>query len=237
MEEISVLDKGVVRLVEFMGGDEGVVLAARVSMAGGLKGEEKDKKLIHYLLQHSHLTPFEHAVFKFYIKTPLFIARQWFRHRWGSYNEISGRYVEVKDEFYIPEKFRTQDTENKQGSLAAPELDQDSLRAAYEAAIRQGYSAYQGFLSGGVAREMARMLLPLSLYTEFYWTVNCRSLMNFVSLRADRSAQWEIQRYAEALADIFRRRMPWSWEAFLKCVWKGENEAFRKEDYVQRSAG
>jgi len=229
-QEVRILDKGFVRLVETMGGDAGVVQAARVSYAGGAsKGEEKDRKLIAYLLKHQHMTPFEHAVFKFHVKCPIFVMRQWIRHRIASYNEISYRYTEVKDEFYFPAEWRGQDPKNKQGSQPAPRLDQHALRATLEKSVRHAMDAYAELLKGGAAREMARMVLPVNLYTEFYWTINARSLMNFVQLRADVHAQWEIQQYAEALAEFFRREMPWSYAAFLADVWKGENKKLQAQ--------
>ncbi|MBI4385953.1 MAG: FAD-dependent thymidylate synthase [Elusimicrobia bacterium] len=221
--EIKVLDKGFVRQIETMGGDDGVVQAARVSYAGTSKGDEKDRKLITYLLKHQHLTPFEHALFKFHVKCPIFVMRQWIRHRFASYNEISYRYTIVQDDFYVPAEWRAQDLKNKQGSVAAAHLDQESLTRALAGAVDGAKETYRRMLEAGVAREMARMVLPVNLYTEFYWTVNARSLMNFVGLRADAHAQWEIQRYAEALAEHFAREMPWTYEAFLAQAWHGEN--------------
>ncbi|HVE12905.1 MAG TPA: FAD-dependent thymidylate synthase [Elusimicrobiota bacterium] len=229
MAEIKVLDKGFVRLVESMGGDQGVVQAARVSYAGTTKGDEKDKKLVEYLLKHQHLTPFEHALFKFHVKCPIFVARQWFRHRFAAYNEISFRYTETADEFYMPEAWRAQDLKNKQGSVAAPQLDQKALSKSFAAAVDASFKVYKDMIAAGVAREMARMVLPVNLYTEFYWTVNARSLMNFLSLRADAHAQAEIQRYAEALAKVFAERMPWTNAAFLQHVWKGANPLLASE--------
>jgi thymidylate synthase (FAD) len=227
-EPVRVLDKGFVRLVDFMGGDQGVVDAARVSYGGASKGAEADKKLIDYLLRHSHLTPFEHSVFKFHVSAPIFVARQWFRHRFAAYNEISFRYTEVKDEFYLPAAWRGQDKKNKQGSTAAA-LDQAPLHALFKAQVDAALAAYKKMIDMGVAREMARMILPVNLYTEFYWTVNARSLMNFVCLRADAHAQWEIQQYGEALAKSFREAMPWTYEAFLRHAWRGENAAIAAE--------
>jgi thymidylate synthase (FAD) len=222
-DHTPVLDKGFVRLVEFMGGDGGVVDAARVSYGGKSKGAEADRKLIGYLLQHSHMTPFEHALFKFHVSCPIFVARQWFRHRFAAYNEISYRYTEVTDQFYIPSSWRAQDRKNKQGSLPAPELDQKALTGIFIRQVDLARAAYRQLLAAGVAREMARMVLPVNLYTEFYWTVNARSLMNFLSLRADTHAQWEIQQYAEALAGHFASKMPWTWSSFLSFAWKGTN--------------
>jgi thymidylate synthase (FAD) len=212
----KVLDKGFVKLIDFIGGDNKVVLAARVSFDMTLKGEEKDRRLIEYLLKHQHLTPFEHSVFQFHIKCPIFVARQWMRHRWGSYNEISARYTEVKDEFYIPEAFRIQDIKNKQGSLPSDKLDNEGLLKIYKESIESSYHTYHQLLKSGVAREMARMVLPVSQYTQFYWTVNARSLLNFIRLRTDNHAQYEIREYAKVIADIFREKMPWTWEAFSK---------------------
>ncbi|MBI4060806.1 MAG: FAD-dependent thymidylate synthase [Elusimicrobia bacterium] len=228
-EPVKVLDKGFVRLVDFMGGDQGVVDAARVSYGGASKGAEADRKLIGYLLKHSHMTPFEHAVFKFHVSAPIFVARQWFRHRFAAYNEVSFRYTEVKDYFYMPERWRGQDKKNKQGSSAAPELDQDALHGLFRTQVDGALAAYKKMLGMGVAREMARMVLPVNLYTEFYWTVNARSLMNFVALRADAHAQLEIQAYGEALARQFKDLMPWTYEAFLRDGWRGENPTIAAE--------
>ncbi len=222
-DSAAVLDLGFVRLVDFMGGDRGVVDAARVSYGGVSKGEEADRKLIVYLLKHQHMTPFEHAVFKFHVSCPIFVMRQWIRHRMASYNEISARYTEVKDEFYIPSRWRAQDVKNKQGSVSAPRLDHAKLTGLFNKQIKACLATYRELLEAGVAREMARMVLPVNAYTQFYWTVNARSFMNFLSLRADAHAQWEIQQYAEALAAFFERKMPWTYAAFLTHVWTGEN--------------
>jgi thymidylate synthase (FAD) len=235
-DSTPVLDKGFVRLVDFMGGDQGVVDAARVSYGGKSKGEEADRKLIAYLLKHKHETPFEHSVFKFHVKTPIFVMRQWIRHRMASYNEISARYTEVKDEFYIPQRWRAQDVKNKQGSVAAPTLDHDALTKAFDAQIKASMDCYQSMLKAGVAREMARMILPVNSYTEFYWTVNARAFMNFLSLRADVHAQWEIQQYAEALAASFKQKMPWTYDAFLQFVWRGVNPKMDEQKGVLTAA-
>lgn len=224
-EAIPVLDSGFIRLVHFMGGDSGAIQAARVTFGSVSKGEERDRKLIEYLLRHNHLTPFEHAVFQFHVKCPIFVARQWMRHRWGSYNEISARYTEVSEEFYIPSSFRQQDSVNKQGSKITGALDHKKLREEFSCVISSAYDRYKSLLEKGVAREMARMVLPVCQYTQFYWTVNARSLMNFISLRADSHAQLEMQNYALAMARVFRERMPWTWDAFRAIIWKGDNAA------------
>lgn len=227
VRECALLDKGFVRLVDHMGGDLAVVLAARVSYGGQPKGEEQDRKLINYLMKHHHETPFEHAVFKFHVKCPFFVARQWFRHRWGSFNEISGRYTEFTDEFYVPAKLRTQAKLNKQSSEPTKLENEAELIRLISQTHELLYRNYQTLLQAGVARELARGLLPMNAYTQFYWTVNARSLMNFVNLRADVGAQWEIRQYAEALAHIFRETMPWTWDAFAQFYWKGENPAIK----------
>lgn len=134
----------------------------------------------------------------------------------NSYNEISSRYTEVKDEFYVPDEFRIQDKLNKQGSLKTDGIDNKKLLEEYSEAVKKSYETYQKLISAGVAREMARMVLPVCQYTQFYWTVNARSLMNFLALRLDEHAQFEIREYAKVLADIFKDKMPWTWEAFSK---------------------
>ena len=200
---------------------------------------EAYKKLIGYLLKHSHLTPFEHAVFKFHVSAPIFVARQWFRHRFAAYNEMSFRYTEVKDYFYMPAKWRGQDKKNKQGSSTA-ELDQNKLHEMFKTQVDATLKTYKDMIEMGVAREMARLILPVNLYTEFYWTVNARSLMNFVALRADTHAQLEIQAYGEAMASQFKTLMPWTYEAFLRDGWKGENPILKAEksalDVLQTAA-
>ncbi|OGR76163.1 MAG: FAD-dependent thymidylate synthase [Elusimicrobia bacterium GWC2_64_44] len=211
-----VLDKGFVKLIDFMGGDQRAVDSARVSFGSVSKGEAADRKLLEYLLEHGHFSPFEHSVFQFHIKCPIFVARQWMRHRIASYNEISARYTEVHDEFYFPEVFRAQDRSNRQGSLPSSNLDQKKMLELYDKAVKASYAAYQELLDAGAAREMARMVLPVAQYTQFHWTINARSLLNFISLRADDHAQWEIRRYAEAIQEMFRARMPWTWEAWSK---------------------
>lgn len=213
-ELIPLLDHGFIKLVDFMGGDLRVVSSARVTFGSVSKGEDKDKALIKYLLEHAHHTPFEHCYFQFHVKCPIFVARQWMRHRWGSYNEVSARYTEVQDEFYVPQQFRVQDTKNKQGSLSSSALNNADLNKIYADSVEASYQAYKKLLEAGVAREMARGILPVGQYTQFYWSVNARSLLNFISLRADAHAQYEIRVYADAIAKMFKERMPWSYEAF-----------------------
>ena len=215
--QVPVLDRGFVRVVESVGGDAAVVRSARVSFGQETKGEEKDRRLIRYLLTHGHETPFEHAFFQFHVKCPLFVARQWLRHRWSSFNEISGRYtVFDEEEYYVPEKKRIQEKVNKQGSEVADLTDEE--HAAFAGRIREetdrAIAGYRRLLEEGVAKELARIVLPLNMYTQFYWSVNGRSLMNFLSLRCDVHAQYEIRQYAFAARRFFREKMPWTAEVF-----------------------
>lgn len=211
---MKVLDKGAVTLLNFMGGDDAVVAAARVSNGirynEASKGIEKDTRLINFLIKHRHGTPFEHSVFQFYVKAPLFVVREWQRHRIASYNEISGRYVEFEPEFYIPEFGRIPASSNKQGSIQ-PDFDHEwnqLVTKEIRIASDNAFAFYKDILKKNVAKEMARMVLPLNLYTEFYFTINTRSLMNFLSLRGAEDAQWEIRQYAETIKTMFKEKMP-----------------------------
>lgn len=214
--EVKVLDKGFVALVEHMGGDRAVVQAARVSYrSDGLGEPERDRKLIAFLLNNKHGSPFEHAVLKFHVKAPIFVARQWFRHRMSSYNETSFRYREAPEEFYIPGRWRLQDTKNKQGSVPAIEFDHRYYGHELIKNCEHAMAQYKGMIAAGVAREMARMVLPVNLYTEWYWTVNARALMHFIELRSELHAQWEMRQYSNAIWPLFAKTMPWTAEAFL----------------------
>lgn len=223
-KKINVLDKGFVQLVDYMGDDKSAVKAARVSYGGETSTEEKDKKLINYLLKHGHFSPFEHISFTFHVKAPIFVVRQWFRHRIGmSPNEISRRYTSKQaDEFYLPDHIRIQDTKNKQGSFKTTdkELTEKAINKINKI-YDETYSVYQELLDMGVAREMARIVLPVGQYTEFYLTTNARALMHFLNLRADSHAQWEIQEYAKAMANISEKICPWTYESFIKNDYKG----------------
>jgi thymidylate synthase (FAD) len=216
---IRVLDHGFVRLDEAMASDLSVVNGARVSFARHkTEMDESDEGLIRFLMRDRHGTPFEHNAFRFHIRCPIFVAREWFRHRIGSFNEFSMRYARATDEFYLPapEDVRTQ--VGKPGSYSfepvaddVAETTREELQAVYDAA----YAAYERLVELGVARELARCVLPVGAYTEFYWTVNARALMNFVSLRAAETAQREIRRYAEAVEAFFAEKMPVTHAAFV----------------------
>jgi thymidylate synthase (FAD) len=216
---IRVLDHGFVRLDDAMATDLSVVNAARVSFARRKEEmDESDEGLIRFLMRDRHGTPFEHNSFRFHIRTPLFVAREWFRHRIGSFNEFSMRYARATDEFYIPEPEDVRSQIGKPGAYSfepvsdeLAETAREELRAVYEAA----YAAYERLVEAGVARELARAAIPVGAYTEFYWTVNARALMNFVSLRAADTAQREIRRYADACELFLAEKMPVTHASFV----------------------
>lgn len=212
------LDRGFVRLVDCMGDDGAIVQAARVSYGKGTKSVRADRGLIRYLMQHQHTTPFEMVEFKFHCKMPIFVARQWIRHRTANVNEISGRYSVMEDHFWEPtaEDMRTQSATNRQASADATI---DTSRAAEMATLfrrdqRELYAHYQTALDAGVAREVARINLPLSLYTEWYWKIDLHNLLHFLALRMDAHAQPEIRVFAEAMSTFVKMRVPLTWDAF-----------------------
>lgn len=198
--KINVLDNGYVALVDSMGGDKAVIEGARRCYMSEPQGAEADAKLIRHLISKDHGTPFEHAYFRFDVKCPIFVARQWIRHRIGTYNEMSLRYCLAKRDFYTPEN-----------------LSGETL-VKYKKTINDAFDAYEAIVASGIKREQARGVLPLSLYTLYYWTVNARSLMNFLKLRLDKAAQPEIREYAKALLEIFRETMPVTANAFEEKV-------------------
>ncbi|HET9116120.1 MAG TPA: FAD-dependent thymidylate synthase [Gaiellaceae bacterium] len=214
-----VLDHGFVRLDAAMADDLSVVNAARVSFARHKDTmDASDEGLIRFLMRERHGTPFEHNSFRFHIRCPIFVAREWFRHRIGSFNEFSMRYAKATDDFYVPapEDVRTQ--VGKPGAYTFETVEPEvaeSTRETLESVYRTAYAAYEELVEAGVAREIARCVLPVGAYTEFFWTVNARALMNFVSLRAAETAQREIRRYAEAVESFLAERMPVTHAAFV----------------------
>jgi thymidylate synthase (FAD) len=180
--------------------------------------DESDEGLIRFLMRDHHGTPFEHNAFRFHIRTPIFVAREWFRHRVGSFNEFSMRYAKATDDFYVPDADDVRTQVGKPGAYSFEPVDpelaeqtREELRAVYE----QAYATYERLVEAGVARELARAVMPVGAYTEFYWTVNARALMNFVALRAHETAQREIRRYAEAVETFFAGQMPVTHAAFV----------------------
>jgi thymidylate synthase (FAD) len=216
---ISVLDHGFVRLDAAMASDLSVVNSARVSF--GKRKEEMDESdagLVRFLMRDRHGTPFEHNAFRFHIRAPIFVVREWMRHRIGSFNEFSMRYAKATDDFYVPDADDVRSQVGKPGAYSfepvEPELAEqtrEELQAVYE----QAFATYERLVEAGVARELARSVMPVGAYTEFYWTVNARALMNFVSLRAAETAQREIRRYAEAVETFLSEQMPVTHAAFV----------------------
>ncbi|MBO7640048.1 MAG: FAD-dependent thymidylate synthase [Treponema sp.] len=231
-KEFKVLDKGFVRLVDYYGSDQRIVQAARVSYGAGTKTVSEDAGLIDYLLRHQHTSPFEQVVFTFHVKMPIFVARQWVRHRMGRMNEVSGRYSIMKDEFYVPENscIATQSKDNKQGrnSDALPEEEAQEYRDAFTKGQENAYSEYSKMIEKGLAREIARINLPLSLYTEFYWQMDLHNLFHFLKLRLDSHAQYEIREYAKVMLEMVRKVCPLATASFENDI--NGSVSFTKEE-------
>jgi len=219
----EVLDKGFVELVDSMGDDSSIVQAARVSYGAGTKTKRSDSGLIKYLMRNDHRSPFEMVEFKFHIKAPLFVARQLMRHRTASVNEISGRYSEIEDEFYIPayQDMCYQSTDNKQGrGDAVPIYKAVDVINAIEKANASAYAEYNNLLDIGIAKELARAVLPLNIYTRWYWKIDLHNLLHFLSLRLDSHAQLEIRKYAQAILGLIKPIVPVTLEA-----WENKRDA------------
>ena len=218
-DSIPVLDHGFVRLDAAMADDLSVANAARVSFARRREElDDADAGLIRFLMRERHGTPFEHNAFRFHVRCPIFVAREWFRHRIGSFNEFSMRYAKATDDFYVPEPEDVRSQVGKPGAYSFEPVDAElaeRTREELQAVYDQAYATYTRLVEEGVARELARSVLPVGAYTEFYWTVNARALMNFVSLRAAETAQREIRRYAEACESFLADRMPVTHAAFV----------------------
>ena len=216
---IKVLDHGFVRLDASMADDLSVVNAARVSFARHKEEmDDSDSGLIRFLMRERHGTPFEHNSFRFHVRAPIFVAREWMRHRTNSFNEFSLRYAKATEDFYIPEPEDVRTQVGKPGAYTFEPVDADlaeTTREELKSLYQRAYDTYARLVEAGVARELARSVLPVGAYTQFYWTVNARSLMNFVSLRAAETAQREIRRYAEAVEAFFAEQMPVTHAAFV----------------------
>ncbi len=221
-EAYDVLGDGVsfVRLINTMGSDVEIANGARVSF--GKRREElneKDKVLIQYLADERHTSPFEHVAFTFHVKCPLFVTRQWHRHRTWSYNEISRRYTSINLEFYVPNAYRQQAETNRQAStdeLLSETKDGKSIHDIVENHTRGAFELFESLIEQGVAREQARMVLPQNMYTEMYATVNLHNLIHFIELRIHAGAQWEIQQYAMKLLDLAEEAAPYAIKAIRK---------------------
>ena len=207
------------RLDDALADDLSVVNAARVSFARRkTEMDESDEGLIRFLMRDRHGTPFEHNAFRFHIRCPIFVAREWFRHRIGSFNEFSMRYAKATDDFYVPApgdvRIAGREARRLQLREVSPELAEEA-REEIEAVYGRPTAAYERLVEKGVARELARSVMPVGAYTQFYWTVNARALMNFVSLRDAETAQLEIRRYADAVEAFFAEQMPVTHAAFV----------------------
>ncbi len=229
---INVLDHGFVRYIDHMGDDQRILEAARISYKSPSKGEDQDKKLLNYLWKNKHTSPFEMCKLTLNIKMPIFVMRQYVRHRTQNLNEVSARYTELPNEFYIPEIWRRQDTKNKQGSVEdadwTPEIDyggmiydgHEDVSEGFKEYCADSYKVYQSMLNSGIAKEMARMVLPINIYTEIYACWDLKNLFYFITLREDGHAQSEIQKYGTAIKSICQELFPWTTEAFEKFKWK-----------------
>ena len=231
--KLDVLDKGYIELVDTLGDDLTPVNAARVSFGGRSKKlTDKDKRLSKFLIKHKHFSPFRHQHIMVIIKAPEFVLRQWYKHIVGiettsshvtkdhAWNEISGRYVEV-EEYYYPEVWRKQSEDNKQASEGElDDLQQKRMSLAYKTYMNQVEMIYDNMISSGVAKEQARIVLPLSQYTQVWWTASFQSVMNFIELRDESTAQWEIQQYAKALKEIMFETFPETTKIWGEVYWK-----------------
>jgi thymidylate synthase (FAD) len=227
---VPVLDHGFVRVIDYMGTDSAIVQAARVSYGAGTKKVNEDAGLINYLLRHRHTTPFEMCEIKFHIKLPIFVARQWIRHRTANVNEYSGRYSIMDKEFYIPapEHLAAQSKKNHQGRGEVLEgAEAQRVLEILKADSVNAYAHYEEMLNGdeegnikdpskdGLARELARMNLPVNFYTQWYWKIDLHNLLHFLALRADSHAQYEIRVYAEAMLEMVKAWLPITYQAFM----------------------
>jgi thymidylate synthase (FAD) len=216
----DVLDHGEVELLDVMGNDVAIVNAAKVSFAAQVKEmDESSIGLINYLMKNKHATPFEHVIFKFRIKAPIFVTREWMRHRWSSFNEMSMRYhVPPVIDYYIPAYDKIRKQTGKPGAYKFEEIQDSEVKEVvyynFQNVINQADKAYHTLLEAGVAKEIARCVLPVSQYTEFIWTVNARSLINFLSLRNEEAAQYEIREFAEIIEMLFAYALPFTHMAF-----------------------
>ena len=227
----EVLDKGFVEVIDSLGNDLTVVNSARVSFGKRKeKFDKSDERLVRYLAKHKHYSPFRHLQVQFHIKAPEFVMRQWYKHVVGiettsnsstkdhAWNEISGRYVEVED-YYIPTVFRAQSDDNKQASEGEVEDQKGSLQS-WEDSIVHAKIFYDGLLRRGVAKEQARCILPLSQYTEVYWTASFQAIVNFIELRDETTSQWEIQQYAKAMKELMVDIYPKTTKIWSKLHWE-----------------
>jgi thymidylate synthase (FAD) len=247
-EAIPILDHGFIRVIDYMGTDSSIVQAARVSYGKGTKKVQEDRGLIRYLMRHRHSTPFEMCEIKFHIKLPIFVARQWIRHRTANVNEYSARYSILDREFYIPspESLAEQSLTNRQGRestigetwsqdmIDLLKKNSDQLYTDYEYLLNDANHPSHDAERPGLARELARMGLSLNYYTQWYWKIDLHNLMHFLSLRADSHAQYEIRVYADTMIDILKRWLPLTYEAFCDYRFGSVSLSKKSLEIVQR---
>ena len=236
-DAIKCLDKGFVRLVDSMGGDDAIVQSARVSYGKGTSKVSQDRGLIRYLMRHRHTTPFEMVEFKFHCKMPIFVARQWVRHRTANINEYSLRYSEARDEFYLPDPdhIEFQSALNKQGRMG--EVGEDlkkKVQAYFKEISDRSFEIYCELNEAGVARELARAILPVNLYTEWYWKNDLHNLLHFIGLRSDGHAQYEIRVFSDAMATYVKQVAPFAWEAYQDYVVNGMRFSKIEQSILER---
>ncbi|MGY8781070.1 MAG: FAD-dependent thymidylate synthase [Fidelibacterota bacterium] len=237
-DAVKCLDKGFVRLVDSMGGDDAIVQAARVSYGKGTSKTSQDRGLIRYLMRHRHSTPFEMVEFKFHCKMPIFVARQWVRHRTANINEYSLRYSEARDEFYYPdpEHIEFQSALNKQGRAGeVPAKLKQKVQDYFKEISERSFAIYSELNEAGVARELARSILPVNLYTEWYWKNDLHNLLHFIGLRSDSHAQYEIRVFSDAMAEAVKAVAPFAWEAYQDYVVKGMRFSRVEKSLLQRN--
>ena len=237
-DAIKCLDKGFVRLVDSMGGDDAIVQAARVSYGKGTSKLSQDRGLIRYLMRHRHTTPFEMVEFKFHCKMPIFVARQWVRHRTANINEYSLRYSEARDEFYFPnpEHIQFQSALNKQGRRGDVPIDlKQKVHDYFKEISNRSFEIYSELNDSGVARELARAILPVNLYTEWYWKNDLHNLLHFIGLRSDDHAQYEIRVFSDAMAESVKAVAPFAWEAYQDYVVKGMRFSRIEKSLLERA--
>lgn len=248
LKPFSVLDHGFIRVVDYMGDDSSIVQAARATLGRGAKTPAEDRTFLRYMMRHGHTSPFEMCEIKLHVKMPIFVARQWVRHRTATINEYSARYSVMDKEFFLPEHLCKQSVSNRQGregELSEKEgcLVRDQMKTATE----QCYDVYEKILEKGLAREIARTVLPVSTYTQFYWKIDLRNLLHFLYLRTDRYAQKEIRDYADIILDIVKIWVPNTYDAFVsykkdavslsKEAWDAVKRMLNGEDVTYETSG
>lgn len=233
-KRFKVLNKGFIMLVDYMGDDSSIVQAARTSYGKGTEKLRSEEGLIRYLLRHQHTTPFEMVELKFFAKMPLFVARQWIRHRTASINEYSGRYSEMLSDYYIPtlKDIHTQSKSNRQGrenTGLSNNIKSEFKRDVIETSERS-YALYKKYIDAGVAKELARIVLPVNFYTQWYWKANLHNILHFLNLRMDPHAQLETRKYADAMANIVKKVVPITYKAFEEFMLEGVSLSSKEQN-------